>query len=238
MMSDCKRISFTNPFLLLLLFAFPSFALVPVEGTRVLAAPSAAPDPAPQAQEKAAVQPPSRSDPSQAQIAQGEGTAPQNTMGQSKGVEAEMPAGGTDGFLLARTLGGLGLVVSTILVGYFAVRKFGPKYLRQRSDPKALTIIETLPLGEKRNIALIQVCDQRLLIGHTAGQITLLAQIPVPPDPAPASGQKIEAKAPSAVASFRRLYEVEKSKTVQPPSKPIPPDLREKMRQLREALEK
>jgi flagellar biosynthetic protein FliO len=152
--------------------------------------------------------------------------------------ETGIKSDGTDDFLLIRTLGGLGLVIGVILLAYVGIRRFGPKYLRRRSDQQSLSIIESLPLGEKRSVALIKVCDQRLLIGHTANQITLLTQLPVAQDHVPANEQKIEARAPSAVATFRRLYEVEQNRPSQPESKQIPPDLRAKMRQLREALEK
>lgn len=142
-------------------------------------------------------------------------------------------------YLLARTAGGLGLVISLIILAYFAVRKYGPRYLRRQGAQGALKVIETLPIGEKRSIALIQVEDKRLLIGNTQQQITLLAQLPMMPEAGlEPAGEPLPRSAPGTVSSFRKLYEVEKGSPPLPQAKAIPQDLREKMRQLREALEK
>ena len=94
-------------------------------------------------------------------------------------AEPATGAGESGTYLLTRTIGGLGLVISLIVLGYVAVRRYGPKYLRRQGSQSALKVIETLPIGEKRSIALIQVEDKRLLIGNTQQQITLLAQLPV-----------------------------------------------------------
>lgn len=148
-------------------------------------------------------------------------------------------AGESGTLLMARTVGGLGLVISLIILGYFAVRRYGPKYLRRQGAQGALKVIETLPIGEKRSIALIQVEDKRLLIGNTQQQITLLAQLPMTPEAAIEQAREpLPGGTPGSVASFRRLYEVEKGQPPLPQAKVIPHDLREKMRQLREALEK
>lgn len=153
---------------------------------------------------------------------------------------AQPAATGESGtYLLARTAGGLGLVISLIILAYFAVRRYGPKYLRRQGAQGALKVIETLPIGEKRSIALIQVEDKRLLIGNTQQQITLLAQLPMMTEATVDSGREPLSKgSPGTVSSFRKLYEVEKGQPSLPQAKAIPQDLREKMRQLREALEK
>ncbi len=159
-------------------------------------------------------------------------------------VRAEDPAqsagtGESGTYLLARTVGGLGLVVSLIVLAYFAVRRYGPKYLRRQGAQGALKVIETLPIGEKRSIALIQVEDKRLLIGNTQQQITLLAQLPMMPEAAVDPAREPSPRStPGTVSSFRKLYEVEKGQPPLPQARAIPQDLREKMRQLREALEK
>ena len=142
-------------------------------------------------------------------------------------------------YLLARTAGGLGLVIGLIVLAYLAVRRYGPKYLRRQGAQGALKVIETLPIGEKRSIALIQVEDKRLLIGNTQQQITLLAQLPMVSEAAldPAR-EPLPKSTPGTVSSFRKLYEVEKGQPPLPQAKAIPQDLREKMRQLREALER
>jgi flagellar biosynthetic protein FliO len=131
------------------------------------------------------------------------------------------------------------LVIGLIVLGYVAVRRYGPKYLRRQGAQSALKVIETLPIGEKRSIALIQVEDKRLLIGNTQQQITLLAQLPALTEAAvEPSREPLPRSSPGTVSSFRKLYEVEKGQPSLPQAKAIPQDLREKMRQLRDALEK
>jgi len=150
----------------------------------------------------------------------------------------EAPVTGT-GVTILQTVGGLGVVCSLIVFGFLAARKFAPQYFARSLGGKNLKLIETLSMGEKRAIALVQVGGKRLLVGNTAHQITLLAQLdeqlalvsepePVPP-PAPKSVPE----------SFRNLYDVEKSRGRIASGKPktIAPDVRAKMRQLREALE-
>ena len=154
-------------------------------------------------------------------------------------AEPATGAGESGTYLFARTIGGLGLVVSLIVLGYVAVRRYGPKYLRRQGAQNALKVIETLPIGEKRSIALIQVEDRRLLIGNTQQQITLLAQLPLITEATNESGREpLPKSSPGTVASFRKLYEVEKGQPPLHQANAIPQDLREKMRQLREALER
>ncbi len=154
-------------------------------------------------------------------------------------ADGEPATGETGTYLLAKSAGSLGLVIGLIVLAYVAVRRFGPKYLRRQGAQSALKVIETLPIGEKRSIALIQVEDKRLLIGNTQQQITLLAQLPLLTDAAVDPGREpLPKTGPGTVTSFRKLYEVEKDPPTPSQVKAIPRDLREKMRQLREALEK
>jgi flagellar biosynthetic protein FliO len=154
-------------------------------------------------------------------------------------AEPATGAGESGTYLLTRTIGGLGLVISLIVLGYVAVRRYGPKYLRRQGSQSALKVIETLPIGEKRSIALIQVEDKRLLIGNTQQQITLLAQLPVGLETMIEPGREPLPKSnPGIVTSFRKLYEVEKNQPSMHQPKAIPQDLRDKMRQLREAFER
>ena len=102
-----------------------------------------------------------------------------------------------------------------------------------------MKVVETLPMGDRRSIALVQVDDSWFLVGNTASQINLLARLPwefslgmerdvTDAGPASLSGSR---------DSSRRLYKVEKKPAGLGKPKPIPPDVRAKMRQLREALE-
>ncbi len=221
--------------LVFLASALLTFAFVPIEGAAVLNAPPGTSGSSASAPNDAAARDHREGNPSQA-------PAPPEEASASNGLSTTEPNSGTgilpneaDRFSLVRTFGGLGLVISLILTGYVVIRRFGPRYLRRSSDQKSLRIVETLALGEKRSIALVQFGVQQLLIGNTASQVTLLLQLPPAPDRVLAVEPMNEAKAaPGAVAGFRRLHEVEKNAA---PPRQIPPDLREKMRQLREALE-
>ncbi len=152
---------------------------------------------------------------------------------------AEVPGGGTE-FPVIRTVGGFALVLSLILIAFFIARKIAPQYFNKRTAEKNLKVIESLSVGEKRSVALIQVGEKRFLIGNTPQQITLLSPLdnsfslisetdkhtaePLPANP---------------VNPFKRLYEAERNRISSKPGKEktIPPDVRAKMRQLREALE-
>ncbi len=165
--------------------------------------------------------------------AAGQGSAPMPAM-QSN----EAPMAST-GVTILQTLGGLGVVCSLIVFGFLAAKKFAPQYFTRSLGGKNLKVIETVSMGEKRAIALIQVGTKRLLVGNTAQQITLLAQLDEQiavvsdPEPVPAPSPK------SSTESFRNLYDVEKSrgKAGLGRTRTISPDVRAKMRQLREALE-
>jgi flagellar biosynthetic protein FliO len=144
-------------------------------------------------------------------------------------------------FPILQTIGGLGMVLCLIAAGYFAFKKFAPQYLRKGSSEKSLKVIETLAMGDKRSIAIIQVANSRFLVGNTAHQINLLTALPekfslVSEPDAPLAENKEMVKEPKI--HFRKLFEVEKSRTVQQTGNPLPEDLRTKMRQLREALER
>jgi flagellar protein FliO/FliZ len=170
------------------------------------------------------------------------GTSGPSVRAVTPAAATEPAVGGADTttYLLARTMGGLGLVIGLIVLTYVAVRRYGPKYLRRQGAQSVLKVIETLPMGEKRSIALIQVEDKRLLVGNTPQQITLLTQLPAGFETSAEADRESSTNSnPGSVTSFRRLYEVEKNQ--QPPvhqARAIPQDLREKMRQLREAFER
>jgi hypothetical protein len=100
-------------------------------------------------------------------------------------------------------------------------------------------------LGEKRSISVIQIEDKRFLIGSTSSQITLLAPLRGPlsvEDDVVAKATVEPAAAPRAkapVEKFRNIFEIEKASPARNGgrTKTIPPDVRAKMRQLRESLE-
>jgi flagellar biosynthetic protein FliO len=145
-------------------------------------------------------------------------------------------------FPIFRTLGGLGIVVCLMVGAFFAAKKFAPRYFSKPSSERNLKIIETLSMGDRRSISLVEVASTRFLIGNTPHQINLLAALPEPlslvsePEKASAPQEKITRR--ESRTPFRSMFEVEKNRPVQYAASPLPDDLRTKMRQLRDALER
>ena len=161
--------------------------------------------------------------------------------GQAVAAPTPEPVGGAAEFPVLRTAGGFALVISLILIAFLVARKVAPQYFNRRESQRNLKVIESLSVGEKRTVALIQVGERRFLIGNTPHQITLLSQLedefpllaaPEKPGPGESAPQK-----PTHL--FRRFYETEKNRSILGlgKEKTMPPDVRAKMRQLREALE-
>jgi len=158
-------------------------------------------------------------------------------------VSAAAPASGWGDLVLpmTKTVGGFGLVLCMILAAFMLFRKFAPQYLGKRTPERFLRVLETLSVGEKRNIVLVQAGPRKLLLASTAGQISLLTSLmdtagPSLPNEADAAEGDSLAAAP---LDFKNLYEMEKrAPAVRPAVRPaLPPDIRGKMRELRKALE-
>ena len=168
-----------------------------------------------------------------------ESKMPQSAEEPTPAPPAESWSGMT--FPVLKAVGGFGLVVSLILACFLLFRRFAPQYLNKRSGERMLKLIETLPMGEKRSIALVQAGARKYLIASTPGQISMLATyhdsvaLPTAETDLPA------AKEPPAIpqANFRNLYELEKKVPVSRPAarEALPPDIRGKMQELRRALE-
>ena len=146
-------------------------------------------------------------------------------------------------FPVMRTVGGMGLVVFLMLGAFLAVKKFAPRYFAKPVSQRNMKVVETLGMGDRRSISLIEVGNSRYLVGNTPHQISLLASLPNPvsflsePDEMQSSSKASTKKGDAA--PFRNLFEVEKSRpSIQHTAHPLPDDLRVKMRQLREALER
>jgi flagellar biosynthetic protein FliO len=141
-----------------------------------------------------------------------------------------------------RAVGGLGLVVFLMIGTFFAAKKYAPRYFSKPASQKNLKILETLSMGDRRSISLIEVGGSRLLVGNTPQQINLLAALPEPVSLVSEPEETVPvSKATNTKGSgvpFRNLFEVEKSRPTQRAGHPLPDDLRVKMRQLRDALER
>ena len=153
--------------------------------------------------------------------------------------KAEEP--GAD-YSMFRAIGGLGLVTFLLIAGYFAARKFAPRHFAKGASDKNLKIIETLSMGDKRSISMIQVGNSRFLVGNTAHQINLLTGLPesisIISEPEALSVPPKASSPKESMVPFKKIFEIEKKRPTQLATNPLPEDIRNKMRQLREALER
>jgi flagellar biosynthetic protein FliO len=137
-----------------------------------------------------------------------------------------------------KVFGGLGIVLSVVLFGFQGARRFGPQFLRKKAEDRAMKLVETLSMGEKRSLVLVELGEKRFLLGNTPNTITLLAALR-PALVAGADEFELAEARPSGtageVAPFRTVLERERRQAAQQ-SKAIPPDLRAKMRELRANL--
>ncbi len=144
------------------------------------------------------------------------------------------------GISVIKTLGAVGLVICLILGGSNLFRRFAPQYISKSPNERLLKLVETLPIGDKRSILLVQAGNRRLLLAGTPGEVTLLT--PLADDAlrsSPGTEGPFDDEVPSPAASFKNLCEIEKkAPPVHPsPRHSIPPDIQGKMRELRKALE-
>jgi flagellar biosynthetic protein FliO len=145
-------------------------------------------------------------------------------------------------FPLLRTLGGMGIVLCLMLGLYYAAKKFAPRYFTKTSSERNLQVIETLSMGDRRSISLIEVAGSRFLVGNTSNQINLLAALPASlslvSEPDDLSANPKERVRNESNSVFKNLFEVAKKNRTQHMANPLPDDIRLKMRQLRDALDR
>lgn len=145
-------------------------------------------------------------------------------------------------FPVLRTLGGMGIVVFLMVGLYLGAKKFAPRFFPKTISQRNLKIVETLGMGDRRSISLIEVGNNRFLVGNTPHQINLLATLSEPfslVSDADSDAQDSNLAGPKGPRpSFRNLFEVEKKRPSQQAGNSLPEDIRLKMRQLREALER
>jgi flagellar biosynthetic protein FliO len=153
--------------------------------------------------------------------------------------KAEEPGTGNTMF---RAIGGLGLVLFLLIACYFAARKLAPRYFAKGASDNNLKLIETLSMGDKRSISMIQVGNSRFLVGNTANQINFLARLPEPismvSEPETLSETPKASSKKESMVPFKKMFEIEKKRPTQFAANPLPDDIRNKMRHLREALER
>lgn len=79
--------------------------------------------------------------------------------------------------LLARTFGALLLIVGLIVAGAWGLKKFGgARFGAAAEDAPPLRVVSTVPLGDKRSLAVVRFGTRTLLVGCTPQAMTLLAE--------------------------------------------------------------
>jgi flagellar biosynthetic protein FliO len=79
--------------------------------------------------------------------------------------------------LLARTFGALLLIVGLIVAGAWGLKKFGgARFGAAAEDAPTLRVVSTVPLGDKRSLAVVRFGTRTLLVGCTPQAMTLLAE--------------------------------------------------------------
>jgi flagellar protein FliO/FliZ len=68
------------------------------------------------------------------------------------------------------------------LLRFFVRVAAAARQIQVRQNKKRLRVCETVPLGDKRFVAVIQVDDQQFLLGGSSNSINLLAQLEKPND--------------------------------------------------------
>ena len=86
---------------------------------------------------------------------------------------------------LLRVTGSLLLVVGLAYLAAWLLRRFGGA----RLQPSArLRVLASTPVGQRERVALVQVDDERLVLGVAPGRITLLGSLGAEAAAAPAPG--------------------------------------------------
>jgi flagellar biosynthetic protein FliO len=89
-------------------------------------------------------------------------------------VHAEAPS---TGGLMLRTVGALLLIVGLIVAVSWGIKRFGGARFGTPSDTApALAVLNSLSLGERRSLAIVQFGERMLLLGSTPQSVTVLAE--------------------------------------------------------------
>jgi len=145
---------------------------------------------------------------------------------------------------MVRAFGGMGLVLCLLIGVYFGIRKFAPGYFpKMSSEGKNLKIIESLGMGDRRSIALVEVGGKRFLVGSTPQQINLLTALPehfslAGEDRGADSFKGVEVRQEGEERqAFRNLFDMGRKRSTKHTGNVLPDEVRRKMQRLREALE-
>jgi flagellar biosynthetic protein FliO len=142
-------------------------------------------------------------------------------------------------FSILRAFGGLGIVLCLLVGAYMGIRKLAPGYFPAKaSDGTNLKIVESLGMGDRRSIALVEVGGKRFLIGSTPQQINLLTTLPEHISLVAEDHELKELEnTKEERQAFRNMFEFRKKRSGKQPGNVLSDEVLNKMRRLRESLE-
>lgn len=88
--------------------------------------------------------------------------------------------------LLGKTALALGLVVACVLACGWLVRRVG---VRGQASGQLLRVVSSTSVGQREKVVIVEVQGQWLVVGVTAQQVSLLAQMDGPPSAGQADAQ-------------------------------------------------
>jgi flagellar biogenesis protein FliO len=77
----------------------------------------------------------------------------------------------------AHSLSGAGDWIQALLIKTWSALQWITHRVKVRQAHKSLRVCENISLGEKRFVAVVQVDDERFLIGGSAGSVSLLSRL-------------------------------------------------------------
>ena len=77
----------------------------------------------------------------------------------------------------AHSLSGVGDWMQALLIKTWSAFKWITHRVKVRQAHKSLRVCENVSLGDKRFVAVVQVDDERFLIGGSAGSVSLLSRL-------------------------------------------------------------
>ena len=98
---------------------------------------------------------------------------PKSGLSFPSALPAEMPfRGDAELFSSAtRATGSVVLLVGLILIGAFLLKRYWPGRFGAVAGERHIEVLETVALGERQSLTLVQVGQSRLLLARTAGSI-------------------------------------------------------------------
>lgn len=76
-----------------------------------------------------------------------------------------------------QALGAVFLLLAALAVGFYLLKRYGPKAGLRSLDRGSLKMEAQLPLGPKRSVTVVRFLNKRLVLGVTETQINLLTTV-------------------------------------------------------------